>query len=52
MNYTKQIDGKTVSYGQADNLIIGIVEKYDAFDNDENSDDFKVEIDLNSSPKT
>ena len=45
------IDKKTVTYGQADNLIIGIAEKYDAFDNDEDSDDFKVDIDLNISPE-
>lgn len=47
----RQIDKKTISYGQADNLIIGITEKYDAFDNDEDSDDFKVDIDLNISPE-
>ncbi len=47
----RQIDKKTVSYGQADNLIIGIAEKYDAFDNEEDSADFKVEIDLNISPE-
>ena len=47
----RQIDKKTVTYGQADNLIIGIAEKYDAFDNDGDSDDFKVEIDLNISPE-
>ena len=46
----RQIDKKSVSYGQADNLIIGIAEKYDAFDNDD-SDDFKVDIDLNISPE-
>ncbi len=37
--------------GQADNLIIGIAEKYDAFDSDEDSNDFKVDIDLNISPE-
>jgi len=47
----RQIDKKTISYGQADNLIIGIAEKYDAFDSDGDSDDFKVEIDLNISPE-
>jgi hypothetical protein len=47
----RQIDKKTVSYGQADNLIIGIAEKYDAFDNEKDSGDFKVEIDLNISPE-
>lgn len=47
----RQLDKKTVSYGQADNLIIGIARKYDAFDNDGDSDDFKVEIDLNISPE-
>ena len=46
----RQIDKKSVSYGQADNLIIGIAEKYDAFDNDD-SDDFRVDIDLNISPE-
>tara|TARA_R110002050_G_scaffold109799_1_gene221414 strand:+ start:145359 stop:148658 length:3300 start_codon:yes stop_codon:yes gene_type:complete len=47
----RQIDKKTISYGQADNLIIGIAEKYDAFDNNGDSDDFKVDIDLNISPE-
>ena len=47
----RQIDKKTVTYGQADNLIIGIAEGYGAFDNDGDSDDFKVEIDLNISPE-
>lgn len=47
----RQIDKKTISYGQADNLIIGIAEKYDAFDNDGDSEDFKVDIDLNISPE-
>ena len=46
----RQIYKKSVPYGQADNLIIGIAEKYDAFDNDD-SDDFRVDIDLNISPE-
>lgn len=47
----RQIDKKTVSYGQADNLIIGIAEKYDAFYNEDESESFKIEIDLNISPE-
>ena len=47
----RQIDKKTFTYGQADNLIIGIAEKYDAFDNDLEKEDFEVEIELNISPE-
>lgn len=47
----RQIDKKTFTYGQADNLIIGIAEKYDAFDNDQEKEDFEVEIELNISPE-
>jgi len=47
----RQLDKKTISYGQADNLIVGIAEKYDAFDNEEDNKEFKVEIDVNISPE-
>ena len=47
----RQLDKKTISYGQADNLIIAIAQKYDAFNNDEDDDSFKVEIDLNVTPE-
>ena len=51
----KKLDKKIISIGQVDNLIIGIAKKYDVFDenmdtNKEN-DDFKEEIDLNSTPE-
>ena len=43
----RQIDKKTFTYGQADNLIIRIAEKYDAF---EEGEDHHFEIDINVSP--
>jgi len=46
----RQIDKKDITYGQADNLIIAIAEKYDAFEDEETSESFKVEIDINISP--
>ena len=47
----RQLDKKTISYGQADNLGIAIAKKYDAFNNDEDDGSFKVEIDLNVTPE-
>ena len=38
-------------YGQADNLIIAIAEKYDAFADEENQETIKTEIDINISPE-
>jgi len=46
----RQLDKKQITYGQADNLIIAIAQKYDAFTN-EDDDSFKVEIDLNVTPE-
>lgn len=47
----RQLDKKTISYGQADNLIVAIAQKYDAFDTGEDEDSLKVEIDLNVTPE-
>jgi hypothetical protein len=47
----RQLDKKTISYGQADNLIVAIAQKYDAFDNGEDEDSLKIEIDLNVTPE-
>jgi superfamily II DNA/RNA helicase len=46
----RQFDMKQITYGQADNLIIAIAKKYDAFAS-EDDDSFKVEIDLNITPE-
>jgi superfamily II DNA/RNA helicase len=46
----RQLDKKQITYGQADNLIIAIAQKYDAFANEEDNS-FKVEIDLNVNPE-
>lgn len=46
----RQLDKKQITYGQADNLIIAIAQKYDAFTN-EDDDSFKLEIDLNVNPE-
>ncbi|MEO0338146.1 MAG: C-terminal helicase domain-containing protein [Bacteroidota bacterium] len=46
----RQLDKKQISYGQADNLIIAIAQKYDAFTN-EDDNSFKAEIDLNVNPE-
>lgn len=45
----RKLDKKEISYGQADNLIIGFTKKYDAFDNGESEDNSK-EIDLDVTP--
>jgi superfamily II DNA/RNA helicase len=47
----RQLDKKTISYGQADNLIVAIAQKYDAFDIGEDEDSLQVEIDLNVTPE-
>ena len=46
----RQLDKKTTTYGQADNLIIAIAEKYDAFNGEEDGNEFKVEIETNITP--
>src|SRR5690606_21939103 len=47
----RQLDKKSLSYGQADNLIAAIAQKYDAFDNGEDEDSQQVEIELNVTPE-
>lgn len=47
----RQLDKKVISYGQADNLIIAIAQKYDAFDNGEDDNTLKNEFDLNVTPE-
>ena len=47
----RKLDKKTISYGQADNLVIAIAEKYDAFKDDENKNTEHFEIDINISPE-
>ncbi|NTU73136.1 helicase [Candidatus Roizmanbacteria bacterium] len=46
----RQLDKKQITYGQADNLIIALAQKYDAFSN-EDDESFKIEIDLNVTPE-
>ena len=46
----RRLDKKAISYGQADNLIIAIAKKYDAFENIED-DEFKADIDLSITPE-
>lgn len=47
----RKIDKKAVSFGQADNLIIAIAEKYGAFENQDQSKSNNTEIDANISPE-
>lgn len=47
----RQLDKKTIFYGQADNLIIAIAQKYDTFDNREEEDVLKIKIELNVTPE-
>ncbi|MEP2771976.1 MAG: helicase-related protein [Fulvivirga sp.] len=44
-----QLEKKKITYGQADNLIVALAEKYDAFDNNEEQSD-SIDIDINISP--
>lgn len=44
-----QLEKKKITYGQADNLIVALTEKYDAFDNNEEQSD-STDIDINISP--
>ena len=47
----RQLDKRAISYGQADNLIIAIAQKYDVFNTEEDEDTLKTEIDLNITPE-
>ena len=47
----RQIGKRDISYGQADSIIIGIAEKYDAYHNDRENEDHAVDIDLNITPE-
>lgn len=46
----RKLNKKEITYGQADNLIIGFAKKYDAFD-DIDEDTSSIEIDLNITPE-
>lgn len=45
-----QLQKRKITYGQADNLIIALAEKYDAFGNEEDGESSHMEIDINVSP--
>lgn len=47
----RQLEKRTVSYGQADNLILAIAQKYDALNTEDDNDIMKIEIDLNVTPE-
>jgi hypothetical protein len=47
----RKLDKKTISYGQADNLIIAIAQKYDAFEEEEQTETFNIEIETNIAPE-
>ncbi len=47
----KQLDKKTVTYGQADNLIVGIAKKFDAIDDEQESTTYRTEIGANITPE-
>lgn len=47
----RKLDKKEVSYGQADNLIIVLAKKYDAFDEGNDQQSTVTEIDLNITPE-
>lgn len=47
----RKLDKKEISYGQADNLIIGIAKKYDAFQQEEAEEQASNEIDVNVTPE-
>ncbi len=48
----RQLDKRTITYGQADNLILAIAQKYDALNTEEDDDDvMKIDIDLNVTPE-
>ncbi|MCB0745885.1 MAG: helicase [Ignavibacteriae bacterium] len=46
----RQLDKRTITYGQADNLVIVIAKKYDAFGEEKKSNELNFEIDSNISP--
>ncbi|MCH8569135.1 MAG: phospholipase D-like domain-containing protein [Balneolales bacterium] len=47
----RQLDKRKISYGQADNLILAIAQKYDAIENEEIEETAKSDIDLNITPE-
>ena len=47
----RKLDKKTVSYGQAGDLIIAITQKYDAFGDEKQADTFNIEIETNIAPE-
>ena len=47
----KQLDKKTITYGQADNLIIGIATKFGAVEDEQETTTYKTEIEANISPE-
>ncbi len=48
----RQIDKKSITYGQADNLVVAIAKKYNIFNNDGEDDNFtQIEIDLSVTPE-
>ena len=47
----KQLDKKTITYGQADNLIIGIAKKFDAVEDEQESTTYRTEIEANITPE-
>ncbi|MBT4968658.1 MAG: hypothetical protein HOM80_06595, partial [Bacteroidetes bacterium] len=47
----RKLDKKTVSYGQADSLIIAIAQKYEAFEDEEQTETFNIEIETNIAPE-
>ena len=47
----RKLDRNQITYGQVDNLIFVIAQKYDAFDNEEEQENNKIEIDVNINPE-
>jgi len=47
----RKLDKKEITYGQVDNLIVAIAQKYDAFDNEEEPENNNIEIDVNINPE-
>ncbi|MCH8486899.1 MAG: phospholipase D-like domain-containing protein [Candidatus Cyclonatronum sp.] len=47
----RQLDKRAITYGQADNLIVALAQKYDAPDPEDTDGSFQLETDLNVTPE-
>ena len=47
----RKLDKKEITYGQVDNLIVAIAQKYDALTNEEEPENNNIEIEVNINPE-